>query len=217
MIRLHHLEYSRSTRIIWLLEELGEPYEMLRYSRDPVTRRSPAELSAAHPLAKAPAVDIDGRTMVESGAIIEYIIETRGPKGGNARLAPANPSDRAAYLEWLHFAEGTVAMPMILSAIAPAFGGLGERLGGFVGGEVQKLLDYAESHMAAQQASGSQFLIGDDLTGADINFEYLLQHARNLGALEMRPALAAYVAMLEARPAYQKAIALGGPVTFQRP
>jgi glutathione S-transferase len=212
-IRLHHLEYSRSTRILWLLEELGEAYQMVRYARDPVTRRSPAELAAVHPLSKAPAVEVDGRTMVESGAIIEYLIATRG----NGRLAPAADSaDYAAYLEWLHFAEGTVAMPMILSAIAPAFGGLGDRLGGFVAGEVKKLLDYAESHMAGQHAKGSHYLVGDDLTGADINFEYLLQHARNLGELDTRPALSAYVTRLEARPAYVKAIELGGPVTFAR-
>ncbi len=207
MIRVHHLEYSRSTRILWLLEELGEPYDMVRYARDAKTRRSPAELSTAHPLGKAPAVEIDGRTMVESGAIIDYIIETRG----NGRLAPANAADRAAYLEWLHFAEGTMGMPMILSAIGPAFGGLGDRLGGFVGAEVKKLLDYAEAHLA-----GREFLVGDALTGADINLEYLLHHARNLGELNARPALADYLARMEARPAHIKAIECGGPVTFQR-
>ncbi len=206
-IRLHHLEYSRSTRIIWLLEELGAPYELLRYARDARTRRSPPELGAVHPLGKAPAVEIDGRIMVESGAIIDYIIETRG--GG--RLAPAPGSaDRAAYLEWLHFAEGTLAMPMILSAIAPAFGGLGDRLGGFVTGEVKTLLDYAQGHM-----QGRRFLIGEDLTGADINMAYLLEHADNLGELEARPALAAYLATLRARPAYAKSIELGGPMTFR--
>jgi glutathione S-transferase len=212
-IWLHHLEYSRSTRILWLLEEMGVPYEMVRYARDPATRRSPPELAAVHPLAKAPAVEVDGRTMVESGAIIEYLIATRG----NGKLAPvADSAEYAAYLEWLHFAEGTVAMPMILSAIAPAFGGLGDRLGGFIAGEVKKLLDYAEAHMQAQNTKGYQYLVGDDLTGADINFEYLLQHARNLGEINTRPVLAEYVARLEARPAYQKAIELGGPVTFAR-
>ncbi len=207
MIRVHHLEYSRSTRILWLLEELGEPYDMVRYARDAKTRRSPAELSAAHPLGKAPAVEIDGRCMVESGAIIDYIIETRG----NGRLAPANAADRAAYLEWLHFAEGTMGMPMILSAIGPAFGGLGDRLGGFIAAEVKKLLDYAEAHLA-----GREFLVGDGLTGADINLEYLLHHARNSGELASRPALADYLARMEARPAHIKAIELGGPVTFTR-
>ena len=207
MIRVHHLEYSRSTRILWLLEELGEPYDMVRYARDPKTRRSPDTLAAVHPLSKAPAVEIDGRTMVESGAIIEYIIATRG--GG--KLAPTIDADRAAYLEWLHFAEGTMGMPMILSAIAPAFGGLGDRLGGFVAGEVKKLLDYAETCL-----TGRDYLVGDALTGADINLQYLLEHAHNMGELETRPALAAYRAHLIARPAYVKAIEIGGPVTFAR-
>jgi glutathione S-transferase len=212
MIRLHHLEYSRSTRIIWLLEELGEPYEMIRYARNPATRRAPPELAAVHPLSKAPAVEIDGRVMVESGAILEYIIETRGA----GRLAPAKLEDRAAYLEWLHFAEGTMGMSMILSAIGPAFGGLGDRLGGFIAGEVKTLLDYCEAHLAAQHIAGHEFLVGDALTGADINLEYLLHHARNLGELDARPALAAYTARLATRPAHIKAIEIGGPVSFVR-
>lgn len=206
-ITLHHLEYSRSTRVIWLLEELGTAYEMVRHARDPVTFRAPPALKEAHPLAKAPTCIVDGHAMVESGAIIEYIIE----RYGDGKLAPADPADRPAYLEWLHFAEGTMAMPIILNALAPRFGGLGDALTAFVKGEVTKLLDHAETAV-----TGRSFLVGGALTGADINLSYLIEIADAGGLLATRPALAAYLSGLRARPAYQRALELGGPIVFGR-
>lgn len=205
-IVVHHLEYSRSTRVLWLLEELGIDYEMKRYQRDPVTSRSPAALGEAHPLAKAPTVEVDGHAMVESGAILEYLIEAHG----DGRMSvPAGSPDRAAYLEWLHFAEGTMAMPVILTLLGPRFGGLGDILGGFLGGEVNKLLDYADTHMQSRS-----FVVGDAMTGADINLAYLLEVSNAGGLLESRPTLKAYLDTLMARPAYKKAIELGGPVVM---
>jgi len=204
-IVLHHLEYSRSTRVIWLLEEMGTPYEMVRHQRDPQTFRAPPGLAEVHPLSKAPTVIVDGHVMVESGAIIEYLIE----RFGSETLAPANAKDRPAYLEWLHFAEGTMASPIIFSALAPRFGGLGPMLGGFMGAEVTKLLDHVE-----RAVTGYDYLVGDRLSGADINMAYLLEVATASKQIGDRPNLIAYLERLRARPAYQKSIEIGGPMIF---
>ena len=204
-IVLHHLEYSRSTRVIWLLEEMGTPYEMVRHQRDPQTFRAPPGLAEVHPLSKAPTVIVDGHAMVESGAIIEYLIE----RFGSETLAPANAKDRPAYLEWLHFAEGTMASPIIFSALAPRFGGLGPMLGGFMGAEVTKLLDHVE-----RAVTGHDYLVGDRLSGADINMAYLLEVATASKQIGDRPNLIAYLERLRARPAYQKSIEIGGPMIF---
>lgn len=204
-IVLHHLEYSRSTRIIWLLEEMGTPYELVRHQRNAQTFRAPPELKDVHPLAKAPTVIIDGQVMVESGAIIEYLIE----RFGSDRLAPTDPADRPGYLEWLHFAEGTMANPIILTALGPRFGGLGPMLGGFLGAEVVKLLDHVGAGMTDRE-----FLVGDRLSGADINMAYLLEVASASKLLEGRAALAAYLQRLRDRPAYVRSIEIGGPMIF---
>lgn len=209
-ITLHHLEYSRSTRIIWLLEEMGVDYDMVRHSRDATTFRSPPELAEVHPLGKAPTVIVDGETMVESGAIIDYLIERFGANSKAGKFAPApGDADRARYLEWLHFAEGTMAMSVILSALAPRFGGLGDVLTPFMHGEVTKLLGYANNAL-----SGRDFLVGDALTGADINLCYLLEVATAAQLISDYPELVRYLAMMQKRPAYQKALDLGGPIVF---
>lgn len=202
-IKLHHLRFSRSTRIIWLLEELGVDYEIEMHDRNPETNRSQADLFAVHPLGKAPTVEVDGHVMVESSAIIEYLIE----KHGSGKLAPQDAADRAPYLEWLHFAEGTMAMPILLTLLAPRFGGLGDVLGGFVAGEVKKLLDYVDAHM-----EGREFVVGDRLTGADINLEYLLELSTLVGLLDERPNVKAYLERLMAMDGYKKAIEIGGPL-----
>lgn len=204
MIKLHHLAISRSSRIIWLLEELGLDYELIVHERDPKTFRAPATLKQLHPMGKAPAVEIDGRIMIESGAIIEYIIERHG---GGALKPPDGL--RSAYLEWLHFTEGTLGMPMLLAVLGPRFGGLGDSLGGFVEGELLTQLDYLEHHLSNQA-----YLVGESMTGADINLIYMLEHAFNLGQLEPRPATRAYYERLIQRPAYLQAIARGGPITL---
>ncbi len=201
-IRVHHLKISRSTRIIWLMEELGLPYDLVEHTRG-ADFRSPPSLYEVHPLGKAPAVEIDGRVMVESSAIIEYIVDTRG--GG--KLLPPD-SGRAEYLEWLHFAEGTLGMPMLMRLLGPRLG-LPELALGFMDAELKKQLDWIESQLA-----GKSFLCGETFTGADINLEYLLEHAEVLGQVAPRPNLSRYLAALKARPAYIKAIELGGPITL---
>ncbi len=204
-IRVHHLKISRSTRIIWLCEELGLDYELVEHTRDPATFRSPDTLKAVHPLAKAPAVEVDGRTMVESSAIIEYLVE----KYGNGQLLPPD-AERGAYLEWLHFTEGTLGMPMLMRLLAPRLG-LPATAIGFMDAELTKQLDWIEGQLANRQ-----FLCGDTFTGADINLEYMLEHAEQMGLLSTRPNLNGYLQRLKARPAYKQAIELGGPVTLAR-
>ncbi len=201
-IRVHHLKISRSTRIIWLMEELGLPYELVEHTRG-ADFRSPPSLYDVHPLGKAPAVEVDGRVMVESSAIIEYIVDRHG---GGKLLPPDN--GRAEYLEWLHFAEGTLGMPMLMRLLGPRLG-LPDAALGFMDAELKKQLDWIESQLA-----GKSFLCGDLFTGADINLEYLLEHAEVLGQLASRPNLTRYLAALKARPAYIKAIGLGGPITL---
>ncbi len=205
-ITLHHLRYSRSTRIIWLLEELDVGYTLVEHHRHEDTNRSQDDFFAIHPLGKAPAVDVDGRVMVESGAIIEYIIEAHGQ--GKLGVAPGH-ADRSAYLEWLQFGEGTVAMPLLLTLLGPRFGGLDglPMLKGFVDGEVTKLFDYVDAHM-----EGREYLVGDSLTGADINMEYLLELSNLVGILNDRPHAKAYLERMMARDAYKKAIEIGGPL-----
>lgn len=203
-ITLHHLEYSRSTRIIWLLEEMGAEYDMVRHKRDPKTNRSQSDLAAIHPLAKAPTIIIDDKAMVESGAIIEYLIE----RFGNGELAPSPGDDnRGCYLEWLHMVEGTIAMPVILTLLSPRFGGFSKPMEAFLGGEVTKLLDYANERM-----TGRDYVVGDAFSGADINLTYVVEIANAGKMLESRPALADYLKRMTARPMYKKAVELGGPV-----
>jgi len=209
MIKLHHLDYSRSSRIIWLCEEAGIEYEMITYLRDPVTRRSPPELADAHRLAKAPTVEVDGVTMVESGAIIEYLVEQHSD--GALGVAPGDP-DRAKYLEWLHFAEGTMGMSFIITGIAPMLGGLPDVLNGFLQAEVTKLLDHLEIEL-----EGKDFLVADQFTGADINLHYLLEGRSAMGQLDSYPNCKRYFDALVARPGYQRTVELGGPVLLPRP
>lgn len=209
MIKLHHLDYSRSSRIIWLCEEAGIEYEMITYLRDPVTRRSPPELADAHRLAKAPTVEVDGVTMVESGAIIEYLVEQHSD--GALGVAPGDP-DRAKYLEWLHFAEGTMGMSFIITGIAPMLGGLPDVLNGFLQAEVTKLLDHLEIEL-----EGKDFLVADKFTGADINLHYLLEGRSAMGQLDSYPNCKRYFDALVARPGYQRTVELGGPVLLPRP
>ncbi len=203
-ITLHHLRYSRSTRIIWLLEEMGVDYELVQHDRNPETHRAQSDLAAIHPLGKAPVLVVDGKTVVESGAIIEYLVE----KYGQGRFGPAPGEEgRGAYLQWLHMVEGSMAMPVILTLLSPRFGGFSDPMEAFLGGEVSKLLGYANDHM-----QGRDFVVGDSFTGADINLTYVVEIANAGRMLGGYPALSAYLKRMVERPHYKKAIEIGGPV-----
>lgn len=205
MITVHHLEHSRSTRILWLLEELEQPYEMVRYARDQ-TMRAPASMKAVHPLGRAPVIEDDGRVIAESGAVIEYLVATYGA----GRLGPVQgTAGWPAYIEWLHFGEGTAMTGIMLKLIGGS--GLPDRAKAYAEESLSGAMALIESAL-----DGHDFLVGDTLTGADIQIQYVIDFAINMGLLAARPVLQAYQARLTVREAYRRAIDKGGPVALPR-
>jgi glutathione S-transferase len=219
MLTVHHLNNSRSQRVLWLLEELGLAYEVVRYQRDPKTMLAPPELRKVHPLGKSPVVTTDeGLVLAESGAIIETVIE----RYGQGRLAPAAGSAEALrYRYWLHFAEGSAMPPLLLKLLfdkiekakMPFFmkpiakGIAGKAKAGFVTPNINAQLDFMEGELAK-----SDWFAGADFTGADIQMSFPIEAAQARGGLDKRrPGLMAWLARIHARPAYQCALERGGP------
>lgn len=203
MITLHHLEYSRSTRVLWLLEELGIPFEMVRYPRT-AQFRAPPELKAIHPLGKSPVL-VDGNlTIAESATILRYL-ESRY---GTGRFTPAAGTDaHALHDEWLDYVESTAGMPVMMTLIGGMLGGLPEKIEGFIKPGVATTLDY----IAAGIGDGP-FLMGDRIMLADMQMTYTLDMARNADMLDGHPTILAYLDRLKAQPGLQKAIDRGGPM-----
>jgi len=202
MIVVHHLNDSRSQRVLWLLEELGLPYEIKRYERDAMTRLAPPELKAVHPLGKSPVITDAGRTVHESGAIIDYLLRRHG--GG--RLAPAADSDAyETFNQWLHYAEGSAMLPLMMQLYVGRLGEGGAPLQPRIDSEIDNHLGYVE-----QALEGRDWLMGE-FTGADIQMSFVGEVARAFGRLQSRPNLSAWVARFQARPAYRKALEAGGP------
>ncbi len=218
MITVHHLENSRSQRILWLLEELGVDYEVKRYARDPETSLAPKELTAIHPLGKAPIVT-DGDTVVaESGAIIEYLVG----KYGDGRLVPADGSpEKLAYTYFMHYAEGSFMPLMIISLIMgrieeapvpfflkPVTRGIANKVrDGYLTESIRRNLAFLESTLA-----GSTWFAGSEMTAADIQMSFAIEAAAvrtNLGS--DFPAMAGFLDRIRSRPAYQAALEKGGP------
>lgn len=210
MITLHHLDNSRSLRILWLLEELELSHRLVEHKRDAVTRLAPASLENVHPLGKAPVLVDDDRTMVESGAIIDYVIRRHG--GG--RLAPPiDSADYDAYQVWLHYIEGSAMLPMMLNLHVSLLGGESPALRSRIDSELARHLGFLETSIA-----GRTFLVGDSLTGADVQLSFLAEmlSASQLGA--SYPAIGGWLARMQVRPAYRRAVARGGAnvLTFRR-
>lgn len=207
MIRVHHLNNSRSQRILWLLEELGFPYEILKYQRDAVTNLAPPELEAVHPLGKSPMLELDGRVLIESGAIIETVID----RAGGGKLAPAK--ERAAehdrYLMWLHYAEGSAMLPLMLQLYTSRLGEAGAPLKPRIDSEIARHLGFVEGELA-----GRDWLLGDDFSGADIQMSFVGEIAGVFGIRAAYPAMDAWVKRFQARPAYARALEKGGPYSF---
>jgi glutathione S-transferase len=210
MIKVHHLNNSRSQRILWLLEELGQTYEIVPYLRDPATRRAPPELAQIHPLGKSPVIEDGTLVLAESGAIIEHLIETYG----QGKLAPAPGTElRSRYLYWLHFAEGTAMMQLLIQLFL-AFAGEGAApILARVNAGIQQMLAYIE-----QEVGDGKFFVGDALTGADINMSFPLEAAAARAGLTAQayPKLAALLESFQARPAYRRALDRGGPYELIR-
>ncbi len=199
---VHHLNNSRSQRILWLLEELGVAYDIAHYSRDAVTNLAPPELLAIHPLGKSPVLSDGARTVYESAAIVEYLCE----RHGGAHLVPERGTDdHVRYTELLHFAEGSAMTPILLSLYV---GRLGEAAAPLAPRIEQQL----ESHFAFMESelSDSGFWVGDRLTGADIMLSFPAEIAVMQGRAADKPKLTAFVQWLHARPAWQRAREKGG-------
>ena len=217
MITLHHLNNSRSQRILWLLEELGVPYEIKRYQRDAKTMLAPPELRAIHPLGKSPVITDGDLTIAESGAIIEYLID----RYGQGRLIPAaGTPERLRFTYWLHFAEGSAMPPLLLKLvfdkvetspmpffIKPIAKGIASQVKTlFVAPRIAENLNYMEAELGK-----STWFAGNEMTGADIQVSFVLEACAARGGLNAsRPHLMAFLKRIHALPAYQRALEQGG-------
>ena len=206
MIEVHHLNASRSRRITWLLEELDTPYELIIYQRDATTNLAPPALKAIHPLGKAPVIRdtaAGGAVIFESGAIIEYLIR----KYGNGRFAPATDStDYDRYLQFLHYAEGSAMLPLMLRLYVGRLGEAGAPLAPRIESEMTNHLGFLNGEL-----QGKHYFVGNDLTGADVQLSFVAQVAVTFSGRDTYPNLTQFVDRIEARPAYQRAMAKGGP------
>jgi glutathione S-transferase len=202
MLVVHHLNDSRSQRILWLLEELGVPYEIKPYQRDAQTRLAPPELKKVHPLGKSPVVTDGNKTIIESGAIIDYIIRRHG--GGRLQPAPETPA-YDEYQQWMHYAEGSAMLPLMLNLYVLRLGDAAAPLMPRVEGEIANHLGYIDGAL-----KGRQFLVGDKLTGADIQMSFVGEVAGAFGKRAQYPNLDAWTKRLHDRPAFKKALEKGG-------
>ncbi|QQC66502.1 glutathione S-transferase family protein [Paraburkholderia ginsengisoli] len=217
MLTVHHLNNSRSQRVLWLLEELGVPYEIKRYERDPKTMLAPPELRAVHPLGKSPVITDDGLTIAESGAIVEYLVD----KYGEGRLAPARGTpERLRYTYWLHYAEGSAMPPLLLKLVAQRIAGapmpffakpIARKIAAtlqssFVDPQLKLHLGYIDKELSA-----TGWFVGNDFTAADVQMSFPLEAAMARGGMNGQiPAIAGLLKRIHARPAYQRALERGG-------
>ncbi|MDI2595283.1 glutathione S-transferase [Pseudomonas sp. 681] len=206
MIIVHHLNNSRSQRILWLLEELAIPYELKLYQRDPKTNLAPPELKAINALGKSPVIEDGSQKLIESGAIIDYLIR----RYGQGRLQP-DPATEAydQYVQWLHFAEGSAMLPLMLNLYVGRLGEAGAPLHPRINSEVANYLGYIDTAL-----SQSDYLLGDELSGADIQMSFIGEIARAQGKLVDYPHIGAWVQRFQARPAYIAALKKGGKYDF---
>ncbi|CAE6733864.1 MULTISPECIES: glutathione S-transferase family protein [Paraburkholderia] len=217
MLTVHHLNNSRSQRVLWLLEELGVPYEIKRYERDPNTMLAPPELRAVHPLGKSPVITDDGQTLAESGAIIEYLVD----KYGQGRFAPAaGTPERLRYTYWMHYAEGSAMPPLLLKLIAlriasapmPFFAKpIARKIAwtlqsSFIDPQLKLHLGFINKELSA-----TGWFVGNDFTAADVQMSFPLEAATARGGMEGQiPAVVDFLKRIHARPAYQRALERGG-------
>ncbi|MGZ5158631.1 MAG: glutathione S-transferase family protein [Caldimonas sp.] len=221
MIIVHHLNNSRSQRVLWLLEELGVPYEIQKYERDPKTMLAPPELLKVHPLGKSPVITEDGATIAESGAIIEYLLERHG--GGRLAPPPGTP-ERLRFTYWLHFAEGSAMSPLLMKLVfdrietAPmpffakpiARGIAGKVKKTLVEPNLKRQLDFMEAEL-----NKSEWFAGNDFSAADIQMSFPVEAAAQRAGLDAsRPKLLTFLKKIHARPAFRRALERGGPYSF---
>jgi glutathione S-transferase len=224
MIVVHHLNNSRSQRVLWLLEELGVPYEVKRYERNAQTMLAPPELLAVHPLGKSPIITDDGitdgdKTVAETGAIVEYLVETYG----QGRLVPAaGTPERLRWTYWLHYAEGSAMTPLLLKLVFTALPARAPGLlkglvkaiaakaqSGFVDPQLKSHIDYWDAELAK-----SAWFAGPDFTAADIMMSFPLEAGAARAGAASRPRVKAFLDRIHARPAYRRALERGGPYDY---
>jgi len=219
MILVHHLNDSRSQRVLWLLEELALPYEIVHHQRDPQTMMAPASLRAVHPLGKSPVIQDEGYVIAETGAIVEYLVDRAG---GRLRPQPGT-AEFLAYRYWLHYAEGSAMPPLLMKLV---FGAIPERTPGlirplvrmitgqvetsFVDPQLQTHFDYWEGVLAS-----IKWFAGEDFSAADVMMSFPIEAAAQRGdALAGRPHLKAFLDAIHSRPAWRTALEKGGPYSF---
>ena len=199
---VHHLNNSRSQRILWLLEEIGAPYEIKYYDRDATTNLAPSELVAVHPLGKSPVISDGDRVIIESGAITEYLCERHG---GGHLIPERGTDDHISHLEWLHFAEGSAMTPILLRIYTSRLGEAAAPLEPRINQQLDAHFSYMESRVG-----DSGHFIGDSLSAADIMLSFPAEIAIMQGMAPRYPKLAAFVNACHARPAWQRAREKGG-------
>ncbi len=197
MIRVHHLNASRSMRILWLLEELGLEYEVVDYQRDPETNLAPPEFREINPLGKSPTVEDDGRIIFESGAIVDYLVRRKG--GGRLAPDPESP-EYDDYVRWLHYAEGSAMLPVMLALYVSRLGEAGEPLHPRLESEAQNHFGYI-----SRSLEGRECLVGDGLTGADVQMAFVIEAASKMGLIDDFGNLGEYVERMRSRPAFRRA------------
>ena len=219
MITVHHLEHSRSQRVLWLLEELELPYQIQHYKRDPKTSLAPPELRRVHPLGKSPVISDGEHTVAESGAIIEYLVE----RHGHGRLRPpAGSDDRLRYTYWMHYAEGSAMTPLLLKLV---FTRLPMNAPGLMRGLVKNISDKANARLADPQIaahlefwdgelSKSEWFAGAQFTAADIMMSFPLEAAAARAGAKSKPMVKAFLDRIHERPAYLAALKKGGPYDY---
>lgn len=221
MLVVHHLENSRSQRILWALEELGVPYEVKRYERDKVTSLAPQSLKKVHPLGKSPVITDGDNTIAESGAIIDYLVTTYGE---NALVPKISTPEHREYNYWMHYAEGSLMPPLLLKLvfdkvvtspmpffIRPIAKGISKKVNkSYIGPNIKGNFDFIESHLML-----NEWFAGGKLTGADIQMSFPLEASVSSGAVSGRyPKIKAYVKRIQSRPAYKRALETGGPYDY---
>jgi glutathione S-transferase len=206
MITVHHLENSRSHRVLWLLEELELPYAIRRYARDRKTMLAPPELKHVHPLGKSPVIEDEDRAIAETGAIVEYLVE----KGAGRLGPPANRDSVLRYRHFLHYAEGSMMPPLLALLVVNRLGLLGRPAKATLQNMLHTHLDWLESELSTRA-----WFAGDEFTAADVMMSFPLEASRHSGGLdERRPHLIDWLERIHARPAYAAALQKGGPYAY---
>ncbi|MBD2213411.1 glutathione S-transferase [Nostoc linckia FACHB-104] len=207
-IIVHHLNNSRSQRVLWLLEELGIEYEIKYYERDSKTMLAPASLRQVHPLGKSPVITDAELTVAESGAIIEYIVE----RYGNGRLIPESGTpERLRYTYWLHYAEGSAMPPLVMNLVFQLFGtGDSSANDAFIAPQIKLHVDYIEAELTK-----NTWFVGEEFTAADIQMSFPLEIVATLPEqTENRLKIKQFIERIQARPAYKRALERGGKYDY---